>query len=158
VRHALRQQVMQAILAGGLLVPAGAFAQEAQSNPQTPRVDRRENRQQKRIAQGVKSGQLTPEETVKLEREQGKIKRDEARQERWHPYTERARKTDPGTEQSQPGYLPGEAQSTHPVATEVALRPVWRVWYEAPCMDGAIRKTSARWDSAAPCQKPWPLP
>ena len=79
MRHALRQQVMQAVLAGALLVPAGAFAQEAQSNPQTPRVDRRENRQQKRIAQGVKSDQLTPEETVKLEREQGKIRRDEAR-------------------------------------------------------------------------------
>ncbi len=73
MRHALRLQVMEAVLAGALLVPAGVFAQEAQSTPQTPRVDRRENRQQKRVAQGVKSGQLTPKETVKLEREQGKI-------------------------------------------------------------------------------------
>ena len=79
MRHPLTQHVMQAILAGALLVPADAIAQEAQPNPQTPRVDRRENRQQKRIAQGVNSGQLTPKETVKLEREQGKIKRDEAR-------------------------------------------------------------------------------
>jgi len=36
-------------------------------------VDRREARQQARIAQGVKSGELTPKETVKLEKREAKI-------------------------------------------------------------------------------------
>ena len=43
----------------------------------TPRVDAREHRQQARIKQGVKSGELTPAETRRLEVQQGKIKADE---------------------------------------------------------------------------------
>ncbi len=53
-----------------------AFAQQQQD--QTPRVDKREVRQQKRIDQGVKSGQLTPKEANRLEKQQAKIKADEA--------------------------------------------------------------------------------
>ena len=45
----------------------------------TPRIDRREARQQHRIAQGVKSGQLTPKETAHLERGQAHVERMEAR-------------------------------------------------------------------------------
>jgi hypothetical protein len=45
-------------------------------------VDRREARQQARIAEGVESGQLTPHETAKVERKeariQGEIARDRA--------------------------------------------------------------------------------
>ncbi len=47
------------------------------SQAQTPRVDARERRQQKRIEQGVKSGELTPAETRRLEAREGKIKADE---------------------------------------------------------------------------------
>lgn len=36
-------------------------------------VDRRENRQQERIGQGVQSGQLTPGETARLERQEQRI-------------------------------------------------------------------------------------
>ena len=36
-------------------------------------VDRRENRQQERIGQGVESGQLTPGETAHLERQEQRI-------------------------------------------------------------------------------------
>jgi hypothetical protein len=39
-------------------------------------VDRRERRQQDRIAQGVESGQLTPHETARLERKEGRIDRE----------------------------------------------------------------------------------
>lgn len=39
-------------------------------------IKNREARQQKRIEQGVKSGELTAKETAKLEREQGKIEAD----------------------------------------------------------------------------------
>ncbi len=45
-------------------------------------VDRRERRQQERIAEGVESGKLTPGETARLERKeariQNEIKRDRA--------------------------------------------------------------------------------
>ena len=59
----------------------GAFAQAA-SAPQTPRVDKREANQQKRIQQGVGSGQLTAKETYKLEREQAAINKAEAKAKR----------------------------------------------------------------------------
>ena len=39
-------------------------------------VDRREQRQQERIAQGVQSGQLTPAETARLERKEARIHRE----------------------------------------------------------------------------------
>jgi signal transduction protein with GAF and PtsI domain len=39
-------------------------------------VDRREQRQQERIADGVQSGQLTPRETVRLERKEARIDRE----------------------------------------------------------------------------------
>ncbi len=42
-------------------------------------VDRRENRQQERIAEGVESGQLTPRETGRLERQEGRIQNEVAR-------------------------------------------------------------------------------
>lgn len=65
-----------------LLSAAGAtaFAQPVSADPAaTPRVDKREARQQNRIAQGVASGQLTPKETVHLEAQQGRIEASEAR-------------------------------------------------------------------------------
>src|SRR5712671_4175901 len=39
-------------------------------------VDRRERRQQDRIAEGVQSGQLTPAETARLERKEARIHRE----------------------------------------------------------------------------------
>ncbi len=39
-------------------------------------VDRREKRQQERIAEGVQSGQLTPRETARLERKEARIDRE----------------------------------------------------------------------------------
>jgi len=44
-----------------------------------PRIQQREQNQQQRIDQGVKSGELTPGEAGRLERQQTKIKQDEAR-------------------------------------------------------------------------------
>ena len=57
-----------ALLALCLAVPAFAAG-----------VDRRERRQQARIADGVASGELTPRETVRLERKQARIDRHIAR-------------------------------------------------------------------------------
>ncbi len=59
----------------------GAFAQTvapAASTPATPRVDQREANQQARIAQGAASGQLTPKETNRLEKEQAMVNKAEA--------------------------------------------------------------------------------
>jgi hypothetical protein len=60
-------------------VMALVLANVAQANDSTPRVDRREVRQQDRIGQGVQSGQLTPRETIRLERGEARIGRMEAR-------------------------------------------------------------------------------
>jgi hypothetical protein len=44
-----------------------------------PLVQKREQRQEKRIDQGVQSGELNPREAGRLEREQARIKQDEER-------------------------------------------------------------------------------
>jgi len=54
------------------LVAIPAFAQS------TPRIDAREARQEDRIEQGEKSGQLTPRETARLERGQAHVQTMEA--------------------------------------------------------------------------------
>ena len=54
-------------------LPALAFAQA------TPGIDKRQAEQQKRIDQGVKSGQLTRREAARLERGQAKVQRMEDR-------------------------------------------------------------------------------
>jgi hypothetical protein len=64
------------LLALVFLAAAGSAA--AQSN-QTPNLDKREVRQQQRITQGIRSGQLTPAETANLETRESKLNDDEAR-------------------------------------------------------------------------------
>lgn len=61
------------------MVLAVSIASVASANDQTPRVDRREARQQYRIGQGVGSGQLTRGEARRLERGERHIRR----MERW---------------------------------------------------------------------------
>jgi hypothetical protein len=50
----------------------------AQSN-ETPNLDKREVRQQRRVTQGIRSGQLTPAEAANLEAREAKLNADEAR-------------------------------------------------------------------------------
>jgi hypothetical protein len=50
----------------------------AQAQPSTPTVDKREARQQARIAQGAASGALNARETQRLERQQARINQAEA--------------------------------------------------------------------------------
>jgi uncharacterized membrane protein YebE (DUF533 family) len=45
----------------------------------TPGIDAREQRQQNRVANGLKNGSLTGHEAAKIERDEAKIRRDEAR-------------------------------------------------------------------------------
>lgn len=59
------------------LILGSALAQQVQTKPaKTPRITKKQIRQQARIKQGVKSGELTKRETIKLEKEQAKIRQD----------------------------------------------------------------------------------
>jgi DNA-binding transcriptional regulator of glucitol operon len=50
----------------------------AWAQTETPVIDKRQARQERRIAQGVASGQLTPKETAQLNRREARIANDEA--------------------------------------------------------------------------------
>jgi uncharacterized protein YdeI (BOF family) len=50
----------------------------AQGNPNTPRVDKREARQEARIEQGKASGELNAKEAARLEKGQDKVEAAEA--------------------------------------------------------------------------------
>lgn len=54
------------------MVLFSAITVSAQST-NTPGVDKREQNQQNRIGNGIKNGSLTPEEAVRLEKQQGHI-------------------------------------------------------------------------------------
>lgn len=58
---------------GGLSISAAA---QTKSRPYS--INHREQRQQKRVRQGIKSGELTARETYKLEKQQAKLRRTEA--------------------------------------------------------------------------------
>jgi hypothetical protein len=59
------------LLLAFITVSAAGFAQT-----KTPRIHKRQENQQKRIAQGVKSGELTAKETEHLEAREAKIQSD----------------------------------------------------------------------------------
>lgn len=66
---------IQTLLLSVLVAASGAaFAQTA-----TPRIDQRQANQEKRIEQGVASGQLTPRETARLEKGEQRIENAEDR-------------------------------------------------------------------------------
>jgi hypothetical protein len=60
---------MKRIIVGVMMLAGMAFAQQGKI------ADRKEN-QQDRIAQGVKSGSLTPHETAKLENKESKLNKE----------------------------------------------------------------------------------
>jgi hypothetical protein len=69
-------QLMAVVLVGGaLLIPAAA-----QTYPGS--INRREARQQRRIRQGVRSGELTRREARRVERREARIRFNEARARR----------------------------------------------------------------------------
>jgi len=61
-----------ALTGGALLAQAPATAPAEKSEA---RIENRADRQQKRIGQGIASGQLTPKETIRLERRQARVDR-----------------------------------------------------------------------------------
>lgn len=72
------KEAMKVLLGAGavsVLIASAAFAGPTDD----PGIQKREQNQQQRIDQGVKSGKLTPREAGKLEAQQAKIKQDEER-------------------------------------------------------------------------------
>lgn len=76
------KRTSQAVLAMAMMVTLLSMAAVAGADPTTPSIDRREVRQDQRIEQGVKSGELTRGETRRLVRGEGHIDRMEARAKR----------------------------------------------------------------------------
>lgn len=71
------KKVRTILIAFGILSGLSAvWAQTQETNVNTPRVHHRRVEQQKRIHQGVRSGELTRGETRKLEAEQKDIRQD----------------------------------------------------------------------------------
>ena len=66
--------VIISILTGALLTGTAtmSFADDAKEG----RIKQRKENQQKRIAQGVKSGELTPHETARIEHNESKINKE----------------------------------------------------------------------------------
>ncbi len=62
-----------------LLVIAFMATTAFAGNTKTPLIRKRQVHQQQRIIQGLKSGQLTPREFMKLERQQKRIERERRR-------------------------------------------------------------------------------
>ena len=80
-----------ALAAGGLMLAGSAVAQTASStsgagpgvvdpgHPRVNQVNRREAHQQKRIANGINSGKLSPQQTANLEKREASVERREQR-------------------------------------------------------------------------------
>ena len=66
-----------AIAATLALAPAAIFAQTTTTTTTPPTINERKVDQQDRIAQGVKSGELTAGETARLEHQEAGINREE---------------------------------------------------------------------------------
>ncbi len=71
---------VHALLTSLVLLASGAvFAQGTPKDPlATPKIDQREANMEKRVEQGVASGQLTPHETKRLNREDAVVERAQA--------------------------------------------------------------------------------
>ena len=68
--------LLAAALLGAFTLPVLA---QAPATPNTSRIDARQVRQQERIDQGVKSGQLTQKEAARLDKGQERIEKMETR-------------------------------------------------------------------------------
>lgn len=73
----LKRLLAPALIVGALFVPLAGTASAHQ--PRHPRsVNARERRQERRIHQGVRNGELTRREAVSLQRQQARIRVNEA--------------------------------------------------------------------------------
>jgi CRISPR/Cas system-associated endoribonuclease Cas2 len=71
------KKIIGVVVAGALSLMVSGIALAGPTDD--PGIQKREQNQEKRIQQGVQSGQLTPKEAGRLETKQAKIKQDEER-------------------------------------------------------------------------------
>jgi hypothetical protein len=71
------RKVVSTLFALALTAGAAVGAEAHCGGRRTPGIDRREHSQQRRIVGGVRSGELTARETLRLERGEWDIRRDE---------------------------------------------------------------------------------
>lgn len=86
-----------AVVAVALAFAGTAFAQTTSTPPAkdpaaTPGIDKRQANQQKRIDQGVKSGQLTGKEAARLEKREAKLESDKEKAQADGKVTKQERK------------------------------------------------------------------
>ncbi len=67
------------VLLAAVALPAAAQTPAPKDPAATPGIDRREARQERRIQQGVESGQLNQKEAARLERGQQRVEKMEAK-------------------------------------------------------------------------------
>jgi len=69
----MNKSIIAAVVAATFALPGLALAQTTS----TPRIDQRQANQDKRIEQGVKSGELTKKEAARLEKGQARVQKME---------------------------------------------------------------------------------
>jgi hypothetical protein len=74
------KRIIISILSGALL--AGTATMSFADDAKEGKIKQRKENQQKRIAQGVKSGELTPHETARIEHNESKINKEVRRERR----------------------------------------------------------------------------
>jgi hypothetical protein len=100
------------MLAVALGLLASATAASAHDWYDSDRIDRRETMQDRRIEQGVRSGQITPREYWRLQSEQARIRQ-----------MERYARSD--------GYISGRERAAIEAAQDSASRDIWRQKHDA---------------------------
>jgi hypothetical protein len=84
LKYSQESSIMKRLLTASLVAIVGATAflgsvPSAFAGTRSPGINRREANQQRRINRGIRSGQLTPKETYRLQRQQANINAQEAR-------------------------------------------------------------------------------
>ena len=69
----MKRLIFAAMISAALLVPWTCAQQPATQKDPPPTIRQRQKRQQKRIGEGVASGQLTPAETKRLEQKEAEL-------------------------------------------------------------------------------------
>src|SRR5215471_5210376 len=77
MRRTILSLLCGTVICAGLLPVSAFVAANNADRPKTPAIDKREHNQQERIQQGIKSGELTRREAVRLEEQEARIRVNE---------------------------------------------------------------------------------
>lgn len=77
MKRTILSLVCGTVMCAGILPVSGFAAANNTARPKTPVINERQHNQQERIRQGVKSGELTRRETVRLEQQEARIRVNE---------------------------------------------------------------------------------